>query len=70
VELAEQQSDAMTNFMYGLRAPESRRQYPARLKVYLDFLGLKSTIPQQASEFLDKAKTDAVWAQGLFVLAS
>ena len=49
--------------MYGLRAPESRRQYPARLKVYLDFLGLKGTVSQQASEFLEKAKTDAVWAQ-------
>ena len=53
----------MTNFMYGLRAPESRRQYPPRLKVYLDFLGLKGTVSQQASEFLEKAKTDAVWAQ-------
>lgn len=63
VELADQECDAMTNFMYGLRAPESRRQYPARLKVYLDFLGLKGTVSEQASEFLEKAKTDAVWAQ-------
>jgi hypothetical protein len=48
----------MTNFMYGLRAPESRRQYPARLKVYLDFIGFKGTISEQASQFLDKAKGD------------
>jgi hypothetical protein len=53
----------MTNFMYGLRAPESRRQYPARLKVYLDFLGLKGNISEQASQFLDKAKGDILWAQ-------
>lgn len=49
--------------MYGLRAPESKRQYPARLKVCLDFLGLKGTISEQATQFLDKSKSDVVWAQ-------
>ena len=55
----------MTNIMYGLRlSPESRRQYPARLKVYLDFLGLKGKYLSKRPNFLEKAKTDAVWAQG------
>src|SRR5437867_8315968 len=53
----------MTNFMYGLRAAESRRQYPARLKVYLDFLELKGTLSEQASQFLSRAKEDLVWTQ-------
>ncbi|MGB8165499.1 MAG: hypothetical protein WCF14_10860, partial [Nitrososphaeraceae archaeon] len=58
----EQQFNAMTNFMYGLRVPESRRQYPARLMVYLDFICLKGSISEQASQFLVKARADAVWA--------
>jgi len=33
----EKELDAMTNFMYSLRAAESRRQYPARLKLNLAF---------------------------------
>lgn len=53
----------MANFMYGLRAAESKRQYPARLKVYLDFLGLEGTLPEQISRFLVKAKQDVLWAQ-------
>jgi hypothetical protein len=28
-------------FLYGLRAPESKRQYPRRLKVFLDYLANK-----------------------------
>jgi hypothetical protein len=27
-----------------LKAPESSRQYPARLKVYLDFLGFEGDV--------------------------
>jgi hypothetical protein len=59
----DQTFDAITNLMYGLRAPESRRQYPARLKAYLDFIGFKGTLSEQASQFLDKAKADIIWAQ-------
>jgi hypothetical protein len=49
--------------MYGLRAAESRRQYPARLKVYLDFIKLNGDISEQGSQFLEKAKADPHWAQ-------
>ena len=35
----EKELDAMTNFMYSLRAVESRRQYPPRLKLNLAFVG-------------------------------
>ena len=38
-KLREKELDAMTNFMYSLRAAESRRQYPARLKLNLAFVG-------------------------------
>ena len=32
------QENPLAMFMYALRAPESKRQYPKRLKVFLDFL--------------------------------
>lgn len=49
--------------MYGLKKSESRRQYPARLKVYLDFIDLKGTVTEQASLYLAKAKKELRWAQ-------
>ena len=42
-KLREKELDAMTNFMYSLRAAESRRQYPARLKLNLAFVGSRYT---------------------------
>ena len=57
MSLAEQQ-DPMSIFfifLYALKAPESRRQYPRRFKMFLDFLKLLGTIEQQAMEFLKKA---------------
>ncbi len=51
----DKQFDAMTNFMYGLGSPESRRQYPARFKVFLDFLELEGTVSEQASQFMSRA---------------
>ena len=32
------QENPLAMFMYALKAPESKRQYPKRLKVFLDFL--------------------------------
>lgn len=61
--MSKQEFDGMTNFMYRLRAAESRRQYPARLKVYLHFLELKGSLSEQASQFLSEATQDPVWAQ-------
>jgi integrase len=51
----------MSVFMYSLRAPESQRQYPGRLKVFLDYLGLKGTIEGQAEEFVKKAAKHSKW---------
>jgi hypothetical protein len=54
--------DPISNFMYGLKSADSRRQYPARLNVFLNFIGLKGALIEQASMFLDKSK-DLTWAQ-------
>ena len=54
-------------FMYALKAPESKRQYPKRLKVFLDFLTFKkelthSDLENQCKEFMAKSQKDPKWA--------
>jgi len=53
-------------FLYALRAPESKRQYPRRLKVFLDYLTkegeLRSSIlEEQCKEFLVKSRESPKW---------
>jgi hypothetical protein len=50
-------------FLYALRAPETRRQYPRRLKVFLDHIGLAGNLQEQAKQFLAKARSKPQWAQ-------
>ena len=52
----------MTVFTYALKAPESKRQYPRRLKIYLDYLGLKGNIEEQAEQFYLRAVANHAWA--------
>ena len=54
-------------FMYALKAPETKRQYPKRLKVFLDFLNsnnelIHSDLENQCKEFMTKSQTDPKWA--------
>ena len=49
-------------FMYALKSSEARRQYPKRLKMLFDFLGLPGSLEEQAREFLDKATENIQWA--------
>ena len=50
-------------FIYALKAAESKRQYPKRFKVFLDYLKIESDLETQAKKFLSKAKKDTMWAQ-------
>jgi hypothetical protein len=45
----------MTIFTYALKAPESKRQYPRRLKIFLDYLRLEGNLGEQAEQFYSKA---------------
>jgi hypothetical protein len=63
----EQVRDPMTTFMYALKAPESRRQYPRRFKMFLDYLKLEGALEKQARQFLSKARTDPQWAEENFM---
>ena len=58
-----EEENPLSVFLYALKAPETKRQYPRRLKVFLDFLKLDGTLEQQSKEFLEKAKQDPQWAQ-------
>jgi hypothetical protein len=50
--------------MYALKPSEARRQYPKSLKLLFDFLGLPgSSLEEQATEFLEKARQDIQWCQ-------
>ena len=60
----------MTIFMYALKAAESRRQYPSRFKIFLDYLQLEGPLGKQARQFLSKAKNDPQWAEENFMLQS
>ena len=44
--------------MYALKAAESRRQYPQRFKMFLDYLKLEGALEKQAKQFLSKARND------------
>jgi hypothetical protein len=60
----EEYQDPLSVFMYALKAPETRRQWPRRLKVFLDFLKLDcTTIDEKAKQFMIKARLNPQWAQ-------
>jgi hypothetical protein len=55
--------DPLSNFLYALRAPETKRQYPRRFKMFLDYLGLEGDLNDQAKKLLAKVKSNPHWAQ-------
>ena len=61
IDLSKQ--DPLSNFVYALRAPETRRQYPRRFEVVLDFLGFEGTLSVKAAKFLAIAKENGAWVK-------
>jgi hypothetical protein len=60
----EEYQDPLSVFMYALKAPETKRQWPRRLKVFLDFLKLDcTTLEEKAKQFMIKARLNPGWAQ-------
>ena len=50
-------------FSYALKAAETKRQYPRRFKMFVDFLKLEGRFEEQAKQFLLKARANQQWAQ-------
>jgi hypothetical protein len=59
--------DPMAVFLYAVKSPESKRQYPRRFKMFLDFLGIDGSLKEQAEEFLRNAKQDPEWVQNSLI---
>ena len=60
--------DHMSRFLYALKSPETRRQYPRRLKVFLDFLDLHcGSLDEQALRFLERVTQDHRWFEDRFM---
>ena len=53
--------DPLQQFTYALKAPETKRQYPKRLKVFMDFVKLEGDIRQQAKTLKEKIQNDNNW---------
>ena len=66
-ELEQTEEDPLCMFMYGLRAKESRRQYPRRLKVFMDFCGLEGSLEKQAGELFFRARVNVTWLQNMLI---
>ncbi|HXT83236.1 MAG TPA: hypothetical protein VN704_02725 [Verrucomicrobiae bacterium] len=54
-------SNPLTNFLFALKAPETKRQYPKRLEVFLDFLNLDGTFENKVLIFYRKSITSPTW---------
>jgi len=53
------QTNSLSNFLFALKAPESKRQYPRRLKMFFDFgLNKNLVLEEQANLFLEKASRE------------
>ena len=51
----------VANFMIALKAPETKRQYPKRLEVFLDFLKLEGSFENKALCFYQQALKNPKW---------
>ena len=60
LELEEQQIlTPYDNFLYALRAKETKRQYPHRLDKFLVFMGLKGTIEEKCTKLYEFTKNNS-----------
>jgi hypothetical protein len=61
-------NNLLDSFLFALKAAESRRQYPRRLKLFLDFgIDAKLALEDQCIIFYNKARSDTNWATQYFM---
>ena len=59
--------DPIQVFLYALKAPETKRKYPQRLKFFFDFLFPNIDFNIQAKEFIKKAKGNDQFVYSTFI---
>jgi integrase len=52
MSVIEHATNPLSQFLYALKAPETKRQWPNRLKVVFDFFGLGGNLDEQAKKFM------------------
>lgn len=60
-EVEEINVNPVLNFFFALKAPESKRQYPKRFEMFLDYLKLDGTFEDKALSFYKKAIENPQW---------
>ncbi len=58
---ADDLDDPLLQFTYALKARETKRQYPRRLKVFMDFIGLEGNIQDQAKSLKAEILRNKEW---------
>jgi hypothetical protein len=57
-------SGPYNRFVYALKAPESQRQFPKRLEVFLNFINIEGLdLPEKLYNIYNKAKSNIQWLQ-------
>jgi hypothetical protein len=59
--------DPIQAFLYALRAPETKRKYPQRLKFFFDSIFPNKSLNDQAGEFLEKANASDQFVYSSFI---
>ena len=59
--------DPFQSFLYALKAPETKRKYPQRLKFFLDFIYPGLDLNGQAREYTKRAKGDDQFVYSTFI---
>jgi hypothetical protein len=62
--------DHMVGFLYALRSPISKKNYPQRLMAFLTFLGFNGVLKDDALEFLKKTREDPEWVEDMQFISS
>ena len=60
MSVIEQATNPLSQFLYALKAPETRRQWPNRLKIVFEFLGLTGNLDEQAKQFITLCKEESI----------
>jgi hypothetical protein len=56
----EQTANPLSQFLYALKAPETKSRWPNRLKVVFNFLGLHGDLDEQDKQFIVLCKEDGM----------
>jgi hypothetical protein len=66
----DQATNPLSQFLYALKAPETKRQWPNSLKVVFDFLGLHGNLEEQAEQFMILCKKESVVQENIIEFIS